>query len=167
MALDVRNFESTTSRVYYNGVASGTNEQTLKNKEGAYLLTGYPGPMFPPVTNPADPDDQVAALLGNDTNMVVHNFDDVYVVGDRLLLAIYSGTVMQIPDFAISPPSAFTLASTGGPVNGPNFSVTRNDAFSSTVTLHLHGDAAASRPSAMPPGTSCPIPRSRHPARAT
>ena len=60
--------------------------------------------MFPPVTNPADPDDQIAALLGNDTNMVVHSFDDVYTVGDRLLLAIYSGTVMQIPDFAISPP---------------------------------------------------------------
>jgi hypothetical protein len=144
VALDVRNFESTTSRVYYNGVASGTNEQTLKNKEGAYLLSGFPGPMFPPVTNPADPDDQVAVLLGNDTNMVVHNFDDVYVVGDRLLLAIYSGTVMQIPDFAITPPSGLTLASTGGPVNGPNFTVTRNDAFSSTVTLHLHGDAAAS-----------------------
>jgi Flp pilus assembly protein TadG len=144
VALDVRNYESTTSRVYYNGVTSGTNEQTLKNKEGAYLLTGYPGPMFPPITNPADPDDQVGALLGNDTNMVVHSFDDVYAVGDRLLLAIYSGTVMQIPDFAISPPSAFTLASTSGPVNGPNFSVSRNDAFSSTVTLHLHGDAAAS-----------------------
>ena len=90
VALDVRNFESTTSRVYYNGVTSGITEQTLKNKEGAYLLTGYPGPMFPPVTNPADPDDQVGALLGNDTNMVVHNFDDVYAVGDRLLLAIYS-----------------------------------------------------------------------------
>ena len=58
--------------------------------------------MFPPVTNPADPNDQVGALLGNDTTMVVGNFDDVYAVGDRLLLAVYSGTVMQIPDFAIS-----------------------------------------------------------------
>jgi hypothetical protein len=50
---------------------------------------------------------------------------------------------MQIPDFAITPPSVFTLASTGGPVNGPNFTVSRNDAFNSTVTLHMHGDAAA------------------------
>jgi hypothetical protein len=85
--------------------------------------------------------------------MVVGNFGDVFQVGDRLLLAVYSGTVMQIPDFAISPPSAFTLASTGGPVNGPNFSVSRNDAFSSTVT----------RPpvtSATPNGTSCPTRRS-------
>ncbi|HET7520735.1 MAG TPA: pilus assembly protein TadG-related protein [Candidatus Limnocylindria bacterium] len=143
VALDVRNFQSTTSRVYYNGVTAGTNVNTLKNKEGDYLLTGYPGPMFPPVTSPADPNDQVAVLSGNDTSMVVGNFEDVYNVGDRLLLAVYNGTVMQIPDFAISPPSAFTLASAGGPVNGPNFTVSRNDAFSSTVTLHLHGDAAA------------------------
>jgi Flp pilus assembly protein TadG len=144
VALDVRNFESTSSRVYYNGVTPGTTENTLKDKEGAYLIDGYPGPMFPPVVMPADPNDQVAVMLGNDTSMVVNNFDDVFRVGDRLLLAVYSGTVMQIPDFAISPPSSFTLASTGGPVSGPNFTVSRNDAFSSTVTLHLHGDAAAS-----------------------
>jgi hypothetical protein len=143
VALDVRNFQSTSSRVYYNGVSSGTTENTLKSKEGDYLLDGYPGPMFPPVTSPADPNDQVAVMLGNDTAMVVNNFDDVFRVGDRLLLAVYSGTVMQIPDFAITPPSSFTLATTGGPVNGPNFTVSRNDAFSSTVTLHLHGDAAA------------------------
>ena len=143
VALDIRNFQSTTSRVYYNQVSAGTNEQTLKDKEGDYLVDGYPGPMFPPVTSPADPNDQVAALLGNDTNMVVGNFEDVFNVGDRMLLAVYSGTVMQIPDFAISPPSAFTLASTGGPVNGPNFTVSRNDAFSSTVTLYLKGDTGA------------------------
>ena len=143
VALDVRNFQSTTSRVYYNQVTAGTNEQTLKDKEGKYLLDGYPGPMFPPITSPADPNDQVAALLGNDTNMVVGNFEDVFNVGDRMLLAVYSGTVMQIPDFAISPPSAFTVASTGGPVSGPNFTVSRNDAFSSTVTLYLKGDTGA------------------------
>jgi hypothetical protein len=144
VALDVRNFQSTTSRIYYNGVNAGTNANTLKNMQGDYLVSGYPGPMFPSITSPADPNDQVATMNGNDTSMVVGNFGDVYAVGDRVLLAVYNGTVMQIPDFAISPPSAFTLASTGGPVNGPNFTVSRNDAFSSTVTLHLHGDAAAS-----------------------
>jgi hypothetical protein len=144
VALDVRNFQSTTSRVYYNGITAGTNENTLKDEEGDYLLTGYPGPMFPPITSPADPNDQVAVLLGNDTAMVVGNFDDVFTVGDRLLLGVYNGTVMQIPDFAISPPSAITLPSTTvTPVDGPNFTVSRNDAFNSTVTLHLHGDAAA------------------------
>ncbi|HEX2193657.1 MAG TPA: pilus assembly protein TadG-related protein [Candidatus Limnocylindria bacterium] len=144
VALDVRNFQSTTSRVYYNGVSGGMSNQDLKREEGAYILTGYPGPQFPPVVQPADPNDQVAALLGNDSAMVVGNFDDVFAVGDRILLAVYNGTVMEIPDFAITPPSAITLPSTALiPVDGPNFSVSRNDAFNSTVTLHLHGDAAA------------------------
>jgi hypothetical protein len=144
VALDVRNFQSVTSRVYYNGVTAGVSESTLKDKEGDYFLTGYPGPMFPSIVQPADPNDQVAILSGNDTNMVVGNFEDVFVVGDRIMLALYNGTVMQIPDFAISPPSAITVASTTvTPVSGPNFTVSRNDAFNSTVTLHLHGDLNA------------------------
>lgn len=144
VALDVRNFQSSTSRIYYNGVPPGTTENTLKDIEGEYLITGYNGPAFPPITEPADPNDQVAVLLGNDSPQVVGNFTETFDVGDRLLLGVYSGTVMQIPDFAISPPSAITLPSTTvTPVNGPNFTVSRNDAFNSTVTLHLHGDAAA------------------------
>jgi len=144
VALDIRNFESTTSRIYYNQVAPGTNENTLKDLNGDYILDGYLGPMFPPVTQPADPNDQVAVLQGNDSPMVVGNFSDVFEVGNRVLLGVYNGTVMQIPDFAISPPSVITLPSTTvTPVNGPNFTVSRNDAFNSTVTLHLHGDTGA------------------------
>lgn len=144
VALDIRNFEATTSRIYYNGVPPGTNVDTIKNQEGAYLVSGYPGPMFPPVTQPADPNDQVATFNGNDTSMVMGNFSQVHAVGDRIMLAVYNGTVMQIPDFAISPPAAFTVPSiTSSPQPGPNFSVSRNDAFNSTVTLHLHGDANA------------------------
>jgi len=144
VALDVRDYQSTTSRSYYNGVQPGVTENTLKNKEGEYLVTGYPGPAFPSIVEPADPADQVGVLLGNDTAQVVNLFDDAYAVGDRLQLAIYSGTVMQIPDFAISPPAYVALpTTTATPTDGPNFTVTRNDAFNSTVTLHLHGDAAA------------------------
>jgi hypothetical protein len=145
VALDVRNFQSTTSRVYYNGVTSADTENTLKDKEGDYLIDGYPGPGFPSVTNPADPNDQVAALLGNDSPMVVGNFNETFEVGDRVLLGVYNGTVMQIPDFAITPPSVITVpSSTSSAINGPNFTVSRNSEFNSTVTLHLHGDAAAS-----------------------
>jgi hypothetical protein len=145
VALDVRNFQSTTSRVYYNGVTSSENETTLKDQEGDYLITGYPGPGFPSVTNPADPNDQVAVLLGNDSPMVVSNFEQTFGIGDRVLLGVYNGTVMQIPDFSITPPAVITLPSTTtSPVTGPNFTVARNDEFDSTVTLHLHGDAAAS-----------------------
>ena len=149
VALDVRNFQSTTSRIYYNGVLPGVTANTLKDKEGDYILTGYPGPMFPSVTQPADPNDQVATLNGNDTSMVVGNASTTSTqVGDRILLAVYSGTVMQIPDFAISPPARRSSRHGRDAHRGPNFTVSRNDAFNSTVTLHLHGDldAATSRP---------------------
>ncbi len=124
VALDVRNFESVSSRVYYNGVLPGIAEQILKDKEGAYLITGYPGPALPPSINPPSPSSQIAALLGNDSAQVIGNFDDVFAVGDRLQLAVYNGTVMQIPDFTITPPSAFTLpTTTTSPQVGPNFTV--------------------------------------------
>ena len=135
VALDVRNYESTTSRSYYNGVQPGVTETTLKNKEGEYLVAGYPGPGLPPIVEPADPADQVGVLLGNDTAQVVNLFDDAFQVGDRLLLGVYSGTVMQIPDFAISPPAYLDLPTTTPlPTDGPNLTVSRNDAFNSTVT---------------------------------
>jgi len=163
VALDVRNFQSTTSRIYYNGVTAGTSTNTLKNMEGAYITDGYIGPMFPSITSPADPNDQVATLSGNDTSMVLGNFSQVYTVGDRILLAVYNGTVMQIPDFSISPPTAITVPSTTvTPVSGPNFSVSRNDAFNSTVALSLHGDQNASNPAYdiidEPPSTGVPLP---------
>src|SRR5205807_4804986 len=163
VALDVRNFQSTTSRIYYNGVTAGTSTNTLKNMEGAYITDGYIGPMFPSITSPADPTDQVATLSGNDTSMVLGNFSQVYTVGDRILLAVYNGTVMQIPDFSISPPTAITVPSTTvTPVSGPNFSVSRNDAFNSTVALSLHGDQNASNPAYdiidEPPSTVVPLP---------
>jgi Flp pilus assembly protein TadG len=163
VALDVRNFQSTTSRIYYNGVTAGTTVNTLKNMEGAYITDGYIGPMFPSITSPADPNDQVATLSGNDTSMVVGNFSQVYDVGDRVLLAVYNGTVMQIPDFSISPPTSITVpGTTGTPISGPNFSVARNDAFSSTVALSLHGDLNAPNSAYdiidEPPSTGVPLP---------
>jgi hypothetical protein len=147
IALDVRNFQSPTSRIYYNGITAGTNVNTLKNHHGDYILDGYPGPAFPPIISPADPNDQVGVMSGNDTSMVVGNFSQAHAVGDRILLAVYNGTVMEIPDFAITPPTAIILPSTtGSPTGGPTFTVSRNDAFNSTVTLHLHGDHATSNP---------------------
>jgi hypothetical protein len=162
VALDVRNFESTTSRIYYNGVTAGTTVNTLKNMEGAYIVGGYPGPGFPPVTTPADPNDQVATMSGNDSSMVLGNFGQVFGVGDRVLIAVYNGTVMQIPDFSITPPAAIVLPSTTGtPVTGPNFTVSRNSAFNSTVSLLLRGDHNPGNPAydiiAEPPSTGPPL----------
>jgi len=146
VGLDIRNFQSDFSRVYYNGVTAGTNANTLKLMQGDYILTGYPGPGFPPITSPADPNDQIAVMAGNSSAMVLGNFAQVYAPGDRVLLAVYDGTVMSIPDFSITPPTFIALASTAGPTNGPTFTVSRNASFSSTVTLHLHGDHLASNP---------------------
>jgi Flp pilus assembly protein TadG len=144
VALDVRNFETTTSRRYYNGVTATMNPNTLKDKEGEYLVSGYPGPAFPAVSTPPNGDTQVGVLSGNSTSFVVQQFDDSFKIGDRVLLGVYDGTVMEIPDFAISPPVQISLPSTTTtPVDGPTFEVSKNADFLSTVTLHLHGDTDA------------------------
>ena len=143
VALDVRNFASLTSRAYFNGITPGTTTATLKEREAAYIRSGYPGPRFPAVTMPPDPNDQVAIFTGNDTAMVVGNFDDVHVQGDLILVAVYNGTVMKIPDFSISPPRSIDLAASVNGANGPNISVSRNREFNSTVTLSMRGDSGA------------------------
>ncbi len=144
IALDVRNFEGVDTRVYYNGVTPGMNENTLKDKEGEYLVTGYPGPAFPSVSTPPNGSTQVGVLSGNSTAFVVQQFDDAFRAGDRILLAVYDGTVMEIPDFSLSPPVEISLPSTTtAPFDGPTVSVSRNEDFESTVTLSLRGDEAA------------------------
>ncbi|MEJ7802628.1 MAG: pilus assembly protein TadG-related protein [Candidatus Limnocylindria bacterium] len=144
VALDIRNFEGVATRVYYNGVTPGMNANTLKDKEGAYLVTGYPGPAFPPVSTPPNGSTQVGVLSGNSTSFVVQQFDDAFKVGDRMLLGVYDGTVLEIPDFALTPPVEISLPSTTTtPVDGPTVKVSRNREFLSTVTLSLAGDADA------------------------
>jgi Flp pilus assembly protein TadG len=144
VALDIRNFLGTDTRVYYNGVTSAMTDQTLKDVEGAYLVAGYPGPALAAVSTPAGGDTQVSALGGNSTSFVVDQFDDGWKDGDRLLLGVYDSIVMEIPDFTMSPPVIIDLPSTTvTPVDGPTFEVSRNADFLSTVTLHLHGDADA------------------------
>ncbi len=54
VALDVRNFEGLATRVYYNGVTAGVSPTTLKDLQGAYLVSGYKGPAFPPVSDAAE-----------------------------------------------------------------------------------------------------------------
>lgn len=144
IALDVRNFETVSSRQYYNGVTAGTNPNTLKDMQGEYLVNGYRGPAFPAVSVPPTGATQVAVMSGNSTSFVVHQFDDAYAVGDRIMLAVYDGTVMSIPDFAIVPPTEILLPSTTvAPAAGPTIRVSRNGAFTSTVTLELTGDPYA------------------------
>ena len=145
VALDIRDFETTTHQ-YYNEVEPGTNAPTIKDIEGAYLSgkPPYPGPGFPPVATPPDGGTQVAVIPGNNTSFVVHEFDNQFAAGERLLLGVYDGTVMSIPDFSIVPPAEIAIPSTTtSPFDGPTFKVARNASFYSTVTLKLRGDTEA------------------------
>lgn len=144
IAMDIRNFIDGTSRQYYNGVDGTENENTLKGETGDYLLTGYPGPAFPAATSPPTGALQVSTLSGHNTSGVVHNFGEAFDPGDRIMLAVYDGTVMAIPDFSITPPARITLpATTAIPTDGPSFQVSRNANFTGTVALDLLGDASA------------------------
>jgi hypothetical protein len=142
IALDVRNFQSTTSRVYYNGVDAGTSPNTLKNFEAAWItkLLGYPGPDFPPVTTPPDPNDQVGIMSGNATGIAIDSMLARFVPGDEILVTVYPGTVMAIPDFAMTPPPALALPETGTVANGGSFKLSRNQSFTGSVTLSTVAD---------------------------
>ena len=137
VALDVRNFEGLATRVYYNGVTAGMSPTTLKDHPGRlprHRLSRVR--RFPRSATPPNGSTQVAVLSGNSTSFVVHQFDDKFKVGDRLLLGVYDGTVMEIPDFALTPPVEISLpATTTTPYDGPTVKVSRNKEFLSTVTL--------------------------------
>jgi len=144
IALDVRDFTNNASRQYYNGATSSMSSNTLKGHHAVYLTTPYPGPHFPAVASPPTGGTQVGIMNGVSAAHSTGPFGDEHAEGDRLMLAVYNGTVMAIPDFSIQPPVEVVLpATTTSPVDGPTFEVTRNAAFSSVVTLALAGDADA------------------------
>lgn len=140
VALDIRNFASSTSNVFYNGVTAGTNANTLKATEAGWVATGYPGPAFPPVTTPADPNDQIAIIDGNSSGIVVDEIDARYNPGDEILAAVYSGTVMTIPDFTYTVASTVTIGTTQNRNNAITMSVTKNAAFTGVVTSSAFGN---------------------------
>jgi len=142
VALDIRNFETDLSRSYYNEVTAGTNANTLKAMEANWVVTGYPGPLFPPAITPPDPNDQVGIMSGNSTGIAIDAVNARFVPGDVILVAIYPGNVMAIPDFALSPPSQISLPESGTTANAGSLKASRNQAFSGTVTLTMLSDAA-------------------------
>jgi hypothetical protein len=142
VALDIRNFANTTSQLYYNGVTPSTTAATLKDLEAQWLLAGgYPGPLFPPVVSPPDPNDQVATLSGNSTGVAIDAFNARFGPGDSILVAVYSGVTLQIPDFSMAAPGTVTLPTTGTVANAGSFKVGRNQSFSGTVSLTTLADA--------------------------
>ena len=135
VALDIRNFQydSPPSNVFYNGVTSSMNANTIKDIEAGWVATGYPGPDFPVVTVPPDPNDQVGIIDGNSSGVVVDAINARYDPGAEVLAAVYSGTVSNIPDFSYAVPSTATINTNQNRSNVITMSVTKNDSFSGQV----------------------------------
>jgi hypothetical protein len=142
VALDIRNFQSQSppSNVFYNGVTSGTNANTLKDIEAAWVATGYPGPDFPPVTVPPDPNDQVAIIDGNSSGIIVDAINARYSPGEEILAAVYSGTVSSIPDFAYTVAGTATINTNQARNNTITMNVTKNSAFTGVVETSAFPD---------------------------
>lgn len=141
VALDIRNFQATGTQLYYNGVQSNTNSNTLKAMEANWITVGgYPGPQFPPATTPPDPNDQVATMSGNATGVVIDEMLNRFVPGEEVLIAVYPGNVMAIPDFTMAPPATISLPPAGTTPSGGSMKVSRNQAFSGTVDLSTLAD---------------------------
>ena len=142
VALDIRNFQTASSQVYFNGVTDSTNANTLKDMQAQWFLNGgYPGPGFPAAVSPPDPNDQVAILSGNSAGIAVSSFSKRFAAGDEILVAVYPGVTMQIPDFTMSTPGAVSVETTGTTASAGSFRVRRNQAFSGVVTLSTVADA--------------------------
>ncbi len=142
IALDIRNFQAAGTQLYYNGVTSSTGANTLKAMEANWVtIGGYPGPMFPVAISPPDPNDQVAAMSGNSTGIVIDEMIDRYSLGDEILIAVYPGSVMAIPDFTLSPPGTIALPITGLTANAGSIKVGKNQSFTGVVDLSTLADA--------------------------
>ncbi len=161
VSLDIRNFQSASSNVFYNGVTAGTNANTLAAFEAAWIATGYPGPLLPPTTVPPDPDDQLAILDGNKSGIIISAADDRFNPGDEVLCAVYSGTVMTIPDFTLAVPSAVSIGTTQNRNNVITMSSTKNSAFTGQVFTYVvpdWGDPANPYGTTLAPLTFTPQP---------
>jgi Flp pilus assembly protein TadG len=140
IVLDIRNFETTTSNVFYNGVTAATGSVALKGIESGYIVPGYPGPAFPPATSPPDPMDQVGILDGNSAGLVVDEMINRYDPGDEVTCAVYSGVVMTIPDFVLVVPPIVPISVGQNRNNQVTMLVQKNTAFAGVVTTSAHDD---------------------------
>ena len=135
VALDIRNFQyqSPPSNVFYNGVTAGMNANQIKDWEARWVAAGYPGPDFPPVTVPPDPNDQVGIIDGNSSGIIVDEINKRYNPGDEVLVAVYSGTVQSIPDFTYQVGSTATINANDLKDNTITMTVTKNASFTGLV----------------------------------
>ena len=161
ISLDIRNFQSASSNVFYNGVTAGATANTLKAKEAGWVATGYPGPSFPSITVPPDPNDQVAILDGTNSGIIIDAINARYAPGQEVLVAVYSGTVMTIPDFALTVASTQAINTNQNRGGTVTMAATKNNAFTGTIITSAFkdwGDVANPYGTTLSPITFTPNP---------
>jgi hypothetical protein len=159
VALDIRNFATSTSQRFYNGVTSGTSSNALKDMEAAWILAGgYPGPSFPDIVYPPDPNDQVALMSGNSAGIVVDAVENCFAPGDEVLILVYPGYTMVIPEFALTTPNQISLPTSGTTSVNNAFKVSRNQSFTGVVTMTTLADTLdPANPMVLGQMTSTPV----------
>jgi hypothetical protein len=141
VALDVRNFAVAGSQLYYNGLTSGSSTASVSTKQAGWIYAkGYPGPDFPAVITPPDPNDQVMILGGTSTDEALTAMNATFVPGDEILVTVYEGNVLAANDFAITAPAYISLPGTGLTVNAGLIRVSRSPSFGATVTMSTVAD---------------------------
>jgi hypothetical protein len=140
IALDIRNFAFSGSNLYYNGVTPGMQATTLRDIEAAWIWNGYPGPSFPSVVSPPDPNLQVALMDGNSSGTVLDILNKTYKPGDEFMAAVYSGTIMTIPDFTLVVPDTVSIGTTQNRDNAVTLNAVRSKAFAGLVDITAFKD---------------------------
>jgi hypothetical protein len=79
-------------------------------------------------------------MSGNSTGAAIDAAMDRFVPGDEVLVAVYPGDVMAIPDFTVGSPGTIALPTSGTTANVGSLKVSRNQAFSGLVTLTTLAD---------------------------
>ena len=104
IALDIRNFAAAGTQLYYNNVTAVDQLQHAQGVRGQLGdVGGYPGPQLPAGRHTARSqrpgrDD----VDGNSTGIVIDAILNRFVPGEEVLIAVYPGNVMAIPDFTIT-----------------------------------------------------------------
>jgi hypothetical protein len=82
----------------------------------------------------------VAILSGNSAGLAIDAMRDRFTLGDEILVTVYPGYVMAVPDFAITGLTQISLPETGEVDMAGSFRVSRNQAFTGTVDLSTVAD---------------------------